>query len=105
MIREKVLSLLPPATQSWVQAQEPESAAKVAQLADSYRLNHPEKVEPARKWMPRPDRGERSAHPHSTDSDRKSPPPTVQVKQEQTKLPSYDPVKGYRCYQCQQFGH
>ena len=48
MVKEKLLSLLPPSVQSWVRTQIPDTAAKAARLGDEYILSQP-KTEP-KKW-------------------------------------------------------
>lgn len=100
MVREKVLSLLPADTQSWVQAQDPPTSSKAAQLADSFLLSRPVKPDPSRRWP-----SHRQERPPGPTQSGTGPAPKPMVKPENTRLPSYDPVKGYRWFECQQWGH
>ena len=97
MVKEKLLSLLPPSIQSWVRTQTPDTAAKAARLGDEYILSQP-KTEP-KKWN-----SNRLEHPKNAGPRPlyRSDPTT---KPETPRLPSFDPVKGPCCYDCQDFGH
>lgn len=99
MVREKYLTLLPTAVQTWVKTQNPSTAEKAAQLADDFILSQPKVAEPPKRWTPsRPERSWNSGPRPAVKTEPASKP-------EVPKLPSFDLVKGPRCYHCQEFGH
>lgn len=111
ILKEKLVSSLPPTIQSWVRTQDPSSGKEAARLADDYVHSQP-KLEELKRWS-RPDATrtfgptERSRPYQRPVGSKPEPsrPDTTPVDPRGLRLPSFDPVKGPRCYHCQEYRH
>lgn len=101
MKKEKLITLLPPQVKAWVTTFNPTSASDAADRADDFVQNHPPPPEAPRRgpYATRPDRTWTSGQRLQGKGEIGPIPKT------ENRSPNFDPVKGPKCFQCQEYGH
>ncbi len=112
MNREKLLDVMELSVQTWVRQQRPKTLNTAAELADIYVMSQPKREEP-RKWS-RYGGNQEWSKPKLSKSDYSKPSgprmlaatiSTATHMDKPPRLPSFDAIKGLRCFQCNEYGH
>lgn len=107
-MREKFLTTLEPDVKEWVLTQNPKTGEAAAEVADTFRMGHPN-LEPThqsqqyRGWSSNASyRGNRYKRKDDADPEKSKPSGT---QSEQNSKPDKDEQGRPKCFNCQQYGH
>lgn len=97
MLKEEIIAMLPPQARAWVTTLNTSSAVDTATRADEFIENQPKPPEMQKKG-PYTSRPERMWTSGQKTQGKREMSPNPKPKPDQTRPPSFDPVKGPRCY-------